>query len=342
MADRRVGIMGSGGWANHYAIALAESQTCRLVAVAGGSRAGGYAEKHGVRLEASVESLARADDVEAVVVATPHGLHADGVTAALEAGKHVLVEKPMATSLADCDRMIDAAARSGATLRVAHSRRFFPLVGEARRILASEELGRILMMRQTFCHNARGFGTADGHWMSDPQLSMGFFIGYGCHQLDMAIHLAGSQVTEVAGAFGNYWADSTIENCGAMFLRLASGAYTTVWEVCSMPPELKTWPPFAGMCESNEIVCERGLMLLEPYGRLCVRSGDEWRTVRELPARQADPIHTFLAQEVECLLRAADGRDASPLATPEEGRHVVEVCLAGLESSRTGRAVHLP
>ena len=322
-------------------MSLSESQALKLVAVAGGRRAEEYAAKHGVRLEASVESLARADDIEAVIVATPHGLHAEGACAALAAGKHVLVEKPMATSLSDCDRMMEAAAKSGTTLRVAHSRRFFPLVTQARELLASGGFGRILMMRQTFSHNARGFGTAEGNWMSDPKLSMGFFIGYGCHQLDMVIHLAASRVTEVAGSFGNYWADTPIENCGAMFLRFASGAYTTLWEVCSMPRGLETWPPFPGLCESNEIVCEAGLMLLEPYGRLCVRTADAWETVRELPAREADPVRTFLAQQVECLFLAADGADASPLATAEEGRHVVEVCLAGLASSRTGKAVPL-
>ena len=338
---RTVGILGSGGWAGRYAASLAASETLGLVAVAGGSRAPAFAEKHHLRLEADAEALAAADDVEAVIVAIPHGYHADGAIPALAAGKPVLVEKPMATSLADCDRMIAAAAQSGATLRVAHSRRFFPLVRQAKAVLDEGRLGRIVMMRQTFCHNARGFGTREGHWMSDPKLSMGFFIGYGCHQLDMALHLAGSGVTEVAGAFGNYWADSPVENCGAMFLRLASGAYTTFWEVCSMPAELKSWPPFPGMCERNEIVCEHGLMLLDPYGRLCVRTGDEWETLRELEPRQADPVIDFLAAEVECLFRAAAGEGASPLATPEEGRHVVEICLAGLESSRTGRAVAL-
>ena len=253
----------------------------------------------------------------------------------------MLVEKPLAVSLADCDRMMAAAERSGATLRVAHSRRFFPLVARAREMLAGEALGPIVMMRQTFCHNARGFGTADGNWMSDPQLSAGFFIGYGCHQLDMVIHLAASRVTEVAGAFGNYWADSPIENCGAMFLRFANGAYTTFWEVCSMPTALKTWPPFPGLCERNEIVCEHGLMLLDPYGRLAVRTGDEWETISELTPREADPVKTFLAEEVACLFLAADGQDASPLATGEEARHVVEVCLAAMESSRTSKAVSL-
>jgi predicted dehydrogenase len=342
MAERRkVGILGSGGWAGRYAAALAQSETCQLTAVAGGTRAAAYAEKHGLRLEQGVEAMAAAEDIEAVVVAMPHGLHADGAVPCLAAGKHVLVEKPMATSLADCDRMIDAAERSGATLRVAHSRRFFPLVKLARQLLRSGRLGRILMMRQTFSHHARDFGTRSGHWTSDPRLSMGFFIGYGCHQLDMAIHLAESRVTEVAGAFANYWRDTPIENCGAMFLRFASGAYTTFWEVCSMPDELSAWPPFPGMCESNEIVCERGLMLLEPYGRLMIRAAEAWETVRQLDPRQADPVSDFLAEEVACLFRAADGLDADPLATPQQGRHVVEVCLAGLESSRSGRAIPL-
>ena len=340
MAKRRVGILGSGSWAGRYAASLAESEACELVAVAGGSRAGEFADKHGLRLLDGPEAMAAAD-VEAVVVATPHGFHADGAVPCLAAGKHVLVEKPMATSLADCDRMVAAAAGSGATLRVAHSRRFFPLVKQARDVLARGDLGRIVMMRQTFSHNARGFGTRQGHWMSDPQVSMGFFIGFGCHQLDMAIHLVGSPVIEVAGAFGNYWALTPIENCGAMFLRFASGAYTTFWELCSMPPALKAWPPFPGMCESNEIACENGLMLLEPYGRLLLRDADEWQTLRELTSREADPVTVFLAEEVECLFRAADGLDADPLATPEQGRHVVEVCLAGLESSRTGKAIQL-
>ena len=342
MADRRrVGILGSGGWAGCYAAALAESSTCKLVAVAGGSHAAEFAAKHGLRVESSAEALANADDVEAVVVATPHGAHADGALPALKAGKPVLVEKPMATSLADCDRMMAAAARSGATLRVGHSRRLFPLVKQAREVLASGRLGPIVMMRQTFSHNARNFGSKPGHWMSDPQASMGFFIGYGCHQLDMMIHLVGSPVVEVAGSFGNYWADTPVENCGAMFLRFANGVYTTLWEVCSMPAELKTWPPFPGLCERSEIVCRNGLMVLDPYARLAVRWADEWETLRELPWKDADPVTQFLAEEVACLFRAAGGEDAFPLATAEEGRHVVAVCLAGLESSRTGRAVRI-
>jgi len=341
MAKMGIGIIGSCGWANHYARALAFSEKVRLVAVAGGRRAPVFAERHGVRLEPSPEALCEASDVELVVVATPHGLHADHTVLAAERGRHILVEKPMATSTADCDRVLEACRRAGVKLMVAHSRRFFPLVKLAKQIVDEGRIGRVLMLRQLFCHDARGFGTRPGHWMSDRRLSMGFFIGYGCHQLDMTIHLVGSRVRAVTARFGNYWADTPIENCGALFLDFQSGAYSTFTELCSMPPSLKTWPPFPGFHETNEIVGERGLMLLRPYEKLLLRTSDQWETVLELPKEKADPIEEFLREEVEALADAA-ANDTEPPVTGAEGRHTVEVIEAAYRSAQTGRSVALP
>jgi len=344
MAATRVGILGSGGWASRYAAAIQESQKLRLVAVAGGSRAAGFAEKFAIRHEPTVGALCGADDVDVVVVATPHGLHAAHAALAANHGKHVLVEKPMATNVAECDQVIEAADKAGVKLMVAHSRRFFPLVKRAKRLLDDGAIGRILMLRQLFCHNARSFGTRQGHWTSDRKLSVGFFLGYGCHQLDMTLHLVGSKVRTVLARFGNYWADSPIENCGALFLDFESGAYSTFTEVCSMPTELKAWPPFPDYHEVNEIIGERGLMLLRPYGKLALRDGkdgDDWKTICELPQHEADPISTFLREEVEALADAAE-RDTDPPVTGAEGRHTVEVIQAAYESAKTGKAVHLP
>jgi predicted dehydrogenase len=224
---------------------------------------------------------------------------------------------------------------------VAHSRRYFPLARKAKELLDSGEIGHVVMLRQTFCHNARTFGTKPGHWMSDPDLSMGFFIGYGCHQLDMTLWLVGSRAKTVFARFGNYWADSEIENCGALFVAFESGAYTTLWELCSQPKELKDWPPFEGMAEENEIVGSKGLMLLRPYERLAVRTDGGWRTLSELSHREADPIHSFLREEAEDLVESVRN-DTDPPVTGEEGRHTAEVCLAAYESSRTGKSVELP
>lgn len=344
MEKMRFGIVGSGGWASRYAAALSQgdegSTRAELVAVGGGKRAPAYAEKFGLRLEETGEHLCRAKDLDAVILACPHGLHARYAVAAAEAGKHILVEKPMATSVADCDRMIAAAQAKGVKLMVAHSRRYFPLVKKAREILEAGEIGRILMLRQTFCHNARGFGAKPDHWMSDPELSMGFFIGYGSHQLDMTLWLVASRAKSVFAQFGNYWADSPIENCGALFICFENGSYTTLWELCSMPTGLADWPPFPEFHETNEIVGEKGLMILRPYQRLMLRTDGDWRTVLELTKREADPVTTFLREEVEGLVDSIRN-DTDPPVTAEEGRHVVEVCLAAYESARTGELVHL-
>ncbi|MFW6162832.1 MAG: Gfo/Idh/MocA family protein [Planctomycetota bacterium] len=336
-----VGIIGSGGWASRYAKSLQDSEKATLVAVAGGTRARGFAEKFGIRLEESWQALCEADDLDVVAVVSPHGHHADHTVAAAGGGKHVLVEKPMATTVAECDRMIEAAERNGVKLMVAHSRRFFPLVKQAKALLDEGAIGRILMLRQLFCHNARGFGVKEGHWMSDPKLSVGFFLGYGCHQLDMTLHLVGSRVHAVMARFGRYWADSPIENCGALFLDFEGGAYSTFTELCSMPAELKTWPPFPGFHETNEIVGQSGLMLLRPYEKLMLRTSDEWELVRELPPEQADPVNAFLREEVEALIHAVE-TDTEPPVTAAEGRHAVEVIEAAYRSSETGEAVTLP
>lgn len=340
----QVGILGSGGWAGRYGVALQESQKVKLVAVAGGSRAEAYAAKFGIRQEPTVGTLCEAKDVDLVVVATPHGLHAAHAVLAASHGKHILVEKPMATTVAECDQMIEAAEQAGVKLMVAHSRRFFPLVRQAKKLLDDGAIGRILMLRQLFSHNARTFGTKEGHWMSDPRLSVGFFLGYGCHQLDMTLHLVGSKVRAVMARFGNYWADTPIENCGALFLDFECGAYSTFMEICSMPNELKAWPPFPDYHEVNELHGERGLMLLRPYGKLALRNGkdgDDWRTICELPPKEADVPAVFLREEVEALADAVE-RNAEPPVTPAEGRHCVEVIQAAYESSKTGKAVYLP
>lgn len=87
-----------------------------VVAIAGGSRAPELARRFGVALEPDATALLRRPDLDAVIVATPHHLHAAAAHAALAGGKHVLVEKPLATTVADCDRLIDSARRRGLTL----------------------------------------------------------------------------------------------------------------------------------------------------------------------------------------------------------------------------------
>jgi predicted dehydrogenase len=100
-----------------------------------------YCRRHAGRYEPSLDALLASDEIDAVYVASPHDMHADHSIAALEAGKHVLVEKPMATSAADCARMVEAAKRAGRSLGVAYYRRGYRSVQRVREIVTSGAIG---------------------------------------------------------------------------------------------------------------------------------------------------------------------------------------------------------
>src|SRR5687768_11558009 len=109
MDEIRIGLLGSGYMGRTYAECMTKFNTrTRLVTVSGGRRAPGLADDYGVEYTPTFEEMLARPDVDAVLIATPHSTHRDQVVLAAQHGKHVLVEKPMATSVADCTAMIDA------------------------------------------------------------------------------------------------------------------------------------------------------------------------------------------------------------------------------------------
>src|SRR5262245_34275650 len=112
--DIGVGIIGSGYMGRTYAECIARYNSgARLVAVAGGSRAGGLAADYQVSAEPSVHSLLQRPDIQAIIITSPQSAHREQTVNAAQAGKHVLVEKPMATSSEECRQMIDACRAAG-------------------------------------------------------------------------------------------------------------------------------------------------------------------------------------------------------------------------------------
>lgn len=344
MGKQGVGLIGPSGWGRAYCEALGDSLKAKLVAVAGGRRAAATAERFGVRLQESVEALCSAEDIAFVVVASPHHLHREHAVCALRHGKHTLVEKPMATTVADCDLMIAAAREHGAKLMVAHSRRYFPILRKAKQLIDQGVIGKPLMLRQVFCHDARGvFGPdqPEDWWLLDPKAGLSWFMGFGCHHIDYTHWLIGSKVTKVYARVGSYWTQRDVPTCGMYFLDFESGAYSTLWDLSNAPKGIGEWPPFFDLQENNEIAGEEGLMVVRPYQKLMVRTQGDWETVLELPKEKADPVRTFLREEVEDLIEsAAEGKE--PPITGADGRHTVEIIEAGYRSSESGQPVDLP
>ena len=140
----RFGILGSGFMGRTHIEAIRRLPNAEVIAVTGGSRAPGLAERYRIAHEPDDAALLRRRDIDAVVVTTPHHCHVGQTLAAAAAGKHVLVEKPLATSAEDCDRMIEATTRAKVNLSVGYQQRFRVNNAKAYELIRAGTIGKVI------------------------------------------------------------------------------------------------------------------------------------------------------------------------------------------------------
>ena len=200
----RVGVIGCGRAAIELHLpTLARAQEAEAVAIADPDRAALEAagERFGIaRRSADYRDLLADGSVEAVCVAAPSHLHAEIGLAALEAGKHLMVEKPLALNLEDCDRLVGAAAASGVRAAVGYNLRLHPHVRRARDLIESGALGRLSLLSSTFA--SPSLLREVPPWRSDPGLGGGLLALQAVHHFDLWRHLLGQEVAEVRCAEG--------------------------------------------------------------------------------------------------------------------------------------------
>lgn len=197
-----IGVVGAGGIARSHLEAIARVPEARLVGVmdVDAARVRQVAEEYGARAFSDFEALLADPAIEAVHLCTPHSLHAPQAIAALAAGKHVLVEKPMALTLADCDRMIAASERAGRLLMVGQVMRYWPIHRQIREMIRSGAIGRpghLIRRRLSHFHPGTG-GSSFRAWYADPAIG-GICVLYcfGPHEYDILPWLIDSPVVRV-------------------------------------------------------------------------------------------------------------------------------------------------
>jgi predicted dehydrogenase len=201
----QVGIVGCGAISTRRHIPeLAANPKATLVAFCDpvSSRAEAQAKKHDGKAYADFESFLKHPNMDAVVLGTPNALHAAHALAALNAGKHVLVEKPMATSREDARAMIDAAKAAGKFLMVGQNQRLARPHQMARDILKSGRLGKVISFRTAFKHPGPEFWCIDAPstntwFFKKPMASMGVCGDLGIHKADLMRYLLGEEIVEV-------------------------------------------------------------------------------------------------------------------------------------------------
>ena len=196
----RLGLIGPRGFGAFCTGAYHERGDARVVAFAGrdAARLQTLAAQHGVpRVYTDWRAMLRDPDVEAVHIVTPPSLHAAMAIAALQAGKHVFVEKPLATTEADAQAILDAARRAGRVAGINYVMRYDPLYQTVLTIARAGWLGPLTHVG--FENYASDEGLGDDHWFWDPAQSGGIFVEHGVHFFDIVGAVAGAPAQDVRG-----------------------------------------------------------------------------------------------------------------------------------------------
>ena len=358
MNPLRVGLVGCGKVGTLHATALRACAETELVACcdAVGERAGAFAGRYGVRAFGDVAAMLRGGGVEAVIIGTPHPLHAEPAVRALEAGVHVLVEKPMAASLADCDAMLDAARKSGVTLGVISQRRFFEPVVRMRQAIDAGKLGRpALGVFIQYSWREEAYYRSDpwrGRWDTE---GGGVLVNQSPHQLDILLWLMGC-AEEVSGQWANVNHPGVeVDDTAVATIRFAGGGLGSIATSVAQKPGIYTKVHIHGSNGASVgVETDRGATFIAgvseiaepPLNDIWTIPGEEHRLAEFEQADRArfatlDATTHYHALQIADFARAIRaGRP--PLVTGEDGRAVVELFTAIYRSAREGRAIRLP
>lgn len=326
-------ILGPGRFAGARIVtALNKALDAKLVAVIGRDRARteAFAEAYAVpRAYDDLGAALRDPEIQAVWVATPHGLHREHVEAIASARRHVLCEKPLATTVEDAAAIERVCRRNGVTLGVGFHLRHHPIHREMRRLVVEGELGPIAFAEAEWSISPAPAATVAA-WRRDPELSGGGILtSTGVHAIDLLRFILDDEVDAVV-ALTDAMAADQVENRTLALLRFRRGTEAAI------------------RCARGVYAPHNDVVISGQTGRLTGRRTLDELTRGTLEAEGADanlsgvPAGSDMyALQVGAFARAVQSGE-TPNASGEDGRRLVEVAVALYESARTGRLVALP
>jgi predicted dehydrogenase len=334
----RFGMLGAGQMAHIHAVAIGEDpELMRLVAVAGGSRAAAFASEFGVAAEASPEALLARDDIDAVVIATPHTSHLPLVLAAAAAGRHVLLEKPMGLTVEECDRMIEACRAAGVWLSLAKVSRYLDALRVGRDIVVGGDAGELL---QIHVHRLFAGYPHDG-WPLDPREG-GAWLDWGSHGCDIVRWVAGGEPRLVTARASSRRSDISDLTVMATF-DFPGGVLAHLWMTYEIPATA------ASERARYTFVGTEAVVDVNAYGGVDVLRGDTttaaFRDERFIGPGTTWDEHApyfrkaFRAQVADLAEAIRDGH--APSISGEDGREAVRMATAARRSWETDTVVRL-
>jgi predicted dehydrogenase len=283
-----------------------------------------FARRHGAeRWTTSRAELLADPEVTAVYVATEHHRHCEDVLAAAAAGKHVLCEKPMANSVADCRRMIDACAANGVALQIAYYRRYYPKFVKVKELLDAGAIGEVVTVHIHYSQRLEAERITPSNWRLQAERSGGgALVDTGSHRLDLLCWLLG-EPERVAAFAETRELPIQAPDAESLLIRMAGGAHVTTGHGYRMPSP-----------DRFDLIGTEGILSATPVDgpglRLIAGSREEhW----ELP-KHAN-VHFPLFDDFARRLDAGE----PPRYTGEDGLQASRIIEAAYESARSGRVV---
>jgi len=335
----RFAIVGCGTIAPWHAEAIQRTDGAVLVVVASRrpEQAEAFARARGVEWAPAFDALVRRTDVDVVTLCTPSGVHAEMAIAAARAGKHVVVEKPIAVTLAQADAMLEACRQSGRSLAVISQLRFAPDVQEVHAALTDGRLGRLLLadLSMKYFRSQAYYDSAGwrGTWAMD---GGGALMNQGIHGIDLLVWLAGMPRT-IYGCVRTLARRIEVEDTAVAVAELEGGCLATITGTTSVTP---------GSPRRLALHGERGTIVLEETRIVrWVIQGEPERQVAATATMGAAQVptavgHEEFASQYRAIVASLQEGPAPPVSG-EEARRAVATVLAIYESSRSGRPVRL-
>ena len=303
------------------------------------ARADAFAEIHGAKAGYSdLDDLLADSRVEAVFVSSPNALHMSHTVLAAKAGKHVLSEKPMATSVGDAAAMVKACQENRVKLGLGFELRFHPAHLLVKNLVSEGTLGRIRLLQG---HWGRGERGEPDHlprsglrgWWEDP-VAMGggsVIMGLGVHVFDLVRFVMAQEITEVSSMTDGQTDAQPLEHIASMALRLEDGTIANVSCGRMLPDTLNNFTVYGtdGRFTGAATVWEARMGSAEVVSET-VNQTDEWE-------------YDYLANFVDELtdFHSAIKEDREPAATGTDGLRSTEVNSAVIQSAKTGRSVKI-
>ena len=340
-----IGIIGCGKIAQvRHIPEYAENPDVKLAAFFSPNRARAQeqADKYGGKVYDTAEALLADPDIDAVSICAANYAHAELSMQALNAGKHVLCEKPMATTLADCEAMVECAKKNGKFLMIGHNQRLAKAHMEAKRLIDEGLIGDIITFRTSFGHGGPetwSISPGKNVWFFDKKkAAMGVMADLGVHKTDLIQYLTGQRVVRTTARLvtldkrGEDGELIGVDDNAVCIYEMSGGAFGTM---------TASWTYYGAEDNSTVLYGTKGIMRIydDPAHSIVVKLADGQEQVYDVEQIQTNDNQTksgVIDLWVDCLKN-----NRAPEISGESALCAMRAVFASIESSQTGKTVEI-